>query len=465
MSEESVVDGLVYQRAKDDSRILCGVIDKSIAKVVIRSDVCEIKEMCFYGCRYLREVIFESGSRLQRIGESAFSYTGLKAIIIPSSVEVIDKCCFCSCGFLSEVTFEPKSKLKQIEDHAFESTALKKAIIPSSVEVIGECCFWSCQSLREISFEKDSKLREMGDCALKKTEIERFEIPSKCQLLNGLSLRDVQFVTVSKENPFFAVEGPFLMSYDRKRLIRFLGREEHVVVKKEVEVIEENCFCGCEFLCEVIFEKGSRLRLIKHDAFRWTGLTTVILPSSVEVLEKECFAACPSLREVIFEEGSELKEIKSWAFGGTKVSRLEIPSKCQFLNGCSLRDVKPFTISKENPFLVIEESFLKSSDRKRLIWYMGREKQVVVKKEVEVIGERCFALSDVCELIFEKPSRVRQLEKKAFCRCYDLTKVVIPASVEVIGEKCFLSCSHLGEVVYEGEVASIAENAFSRCPL
>jgi hypothetical protein len=88
----------------------------------------------------------------------------------------------------------------------------------------------------------------------------------------------------------------------------------------------------------------------------------------------------------------------------------------------------------------------------------------VIPASVEVIGEKCFSGSLLQEVIFEKPSRVRRLERKAFWRCC-LTKVVIPASVEVIGEKCFFSCSSLRGVVYEGEVASVAENAYLGCPL
>jgi hypothetical protein len=167
----------------------------------------------------------------------------------------------------------------------------------------------------------------------------------------------------------------------------------------------------------------------------------------------------------VFESKSKLKEIERNALSDTALDMFEIPPECQILNGLSLRGVKSFTISRENPFFVIEEPFLESSDRKRLIWYMGSEHQVVVKKEVEVIGEGCFASSQyLCEVMFEEGSKVRRLERRAFL-CTDLEKVTIPASVEVIGEECFGCCGYLREVVYEGQVPSIAENAFRGCPL
>jgi hypothetical protein len=46
---------------------------------------------------------------------------------------------------------------------------------------------------------------------------------------------------------------------------------------------------------------------------------------------------------------------------------------------------------------------------------MGSERQVVVKKEVEVIGEYCFYLNKkIGEVMFEKDSKVRRLERKDF---------------------------------------------------
>jgi hypothetical protein len=391
---------------------------------------------------------------------------------------------------------------------------LKKVIIPSNVELIGKSCFDSCRSLREISFENDSKLRETQDRVFYGTEIERFEIPSKCEVLSAHSLEGVKSFSICKENPFFVFEEEMLMCSDRKRLIRYFGSESRIVVKKEVEVIRKEAFYLLESLCEVLFEEGSRLRLIEDHGFYGSGLREIIIPASVEVIGEYGFYRCRSLRRIIFEEGSKLKEIMRGAFSDTSLDDLEIPPKCEILHGLSLYGVKSVTISKENPFLVIEDSFLKSSDRKRLIGCFGSKEQVVVKKEVEVIGEYCF---DSCfflrEITFEEESELREIGKWAFsntqvsnleippkCRVmdgsslYDVKsftvskenpflvvedsflkssdrkrlirymgrekRVVVKKEVEVIGEYCFYLCDC--EVVYEGEVADIdiAKNAF-----
>jgi hypothetical protein len=81
-------------------------------------------------------VTFESGSRLERIEESAFQSSGLKSIVIPSSAVVLGKSSFRDCRSLESVTFESGSRLERIEESAFCGSGLKTIGIPSSVTFI-----------------------------------------------------------------------------------------------------------------------------------------------------------------------------------------------------------------------------------------------------------------------------------------------------------------------------------------
>jgi hypothetical protein len=434
--------------------------------------------------------------------------------MIPADVCEIGKKCFSYCRSLCEVTFETGSKLQRIERSAFYGNGLKKITIPSSVELIGESGFFSCKSLCEITFEAGSRLKEIGDGAFSGTSLPKIEIPSKCEVLTSTSLRGVKSVTISRENPFLAIEGSMIVSPDRKRLIRYKysGRKCRVFIKKEIEVIGKECFSYCGWFCEVIFETGSRLQRIEQSAFYKTYLGKMTIPSSVEVIGKECFSQCESLCEVIFEPGSRLQrigryaffraglkkiiipssveligecgfcsceslcevtfetgsrlqEIERWAFSGTNLPKIEIPSKCQVLTGLSLKDVKSVTISRENPFFAIEGSMIVSQDRKRLIRYFGCESQVLVKKEIEVIGEECFReCESLRKVTFERGSRLQRIGQSAFGGTA-LKKLTIPPSVEVIGKYCFGFCESLCEVTFEGSVREMAERIFDQCPL
>jgi hypothetical protein len=64
------------------------------------------------------------------IEKCAFRKTRLTSIIIPSSVEVLCKKCFCDCQSLTSVVFEQGSKLQRIEGSAFTGSGLKSIEFP-----------------------------------------------------------------------------------------------------------------------------------------------------------------------------------------------------------------------------------------------------------------------------------------------------------------------------------------------
>jgi hypothetical protein len=60
-------------------------------------------------------VTFESGSRLIRIDESAFSdCESLTSICIPASVEILYRSCFSGCTSISQLRFESGCKVTRL---------------------------------------------------------------------------------------------------------------------------------------------------------------------------------------------------------------------------------------------------------------------------------------------------------------------------------------------------------------
>ena len=71
--------------------------------------------------------------------------------MIPSSVENIGSYAFCKCAKLKQVTFESPSKLTSIKDGVFKSCSLlAKISIPPSVTSIDYMAFNGCCNLSEI---------------------------------------------------------------------------------------------------------------------------------------------------------------------------------------------------------------------------------------------------------------------------------------------------------------------------
>ena len=86
-------------------------------KVVIPKSVETIWAYAFKGCRSLKEVVFEEGSRLTTIEENAFN----------------------DCSRLEKINFP--EKLERIDMFAFSQTKLENVELPASLRKIGQGVF------------------------------------------------------------------------------------------------------------------------------------------------------------------------------------------------------------------------------------------------------------------------------------------------------------------------------------
>jgi uncharacterized repeat protein (TIGR02543 family) len=69
-------------------------------------------------------------------------------------------------------------------------------------------------------------------------------------------------------------------------------------------------------LASIDFGSGSQVTTIAEQAFRNTGLSSLVLPASIEYIKGNAFEACPNLLAVSFKSNSRLRSIGSDAFDG-----------------------------------------------------------------------------------------------------------------------------------------------------
>ena len=55
------------------------------------------------------------------------------------------------------------------------------------------------------------------------------------------------------------------------------------------------------------FAPGSKLKVIGPECFLGAGIERIVIPKSVEKMQRSAFECCGSLEKVVFEEGSKLK--------------------------------------------------------------------------------------------------------------------------------------------------------------
>jgi hypothetical protein len=235
-----------------------------LKSIEIPCSVVSLGKESFCWCRSLESIVFECGSRLEHIEESALSfettqvlahgYNGsLRSIAIPAAAVVLGKMSFSQRQALESVLSESGSRLERIEECAFHGSGLRSIIIPSSVVVLGKRSFLECRSLESVIFESGSRLECIEECAFKKSGLKMIEIPCSVVVLANWS------------------------------------------------------FHQCESLYSVVFENGSRLERLEPFAFEGSGLKSIEIPPPVGFLG--------------------LPRFRSYMYGSTDVKRPEARTK------------------------------------------------------------------------------------------------------------------------------------------
>jgi hypothetical protein len=87
-------------------------------------------------------------------------------------------------------------------------------------------------------------------------------------------------------------------------------------ISNDIEILGSSCFSFCKSLSSISFESNSQLTRIESNAFSYSSLESIVIPSSVEILCSKCFSNCESLSSLSFESNSRLTRIESHAFDG-----------------------------------------------------------------------------------------------------------------------------------------------------
>jgi hypothetical protein len=195
----------------------------------------------FFGGRPFDEFSFESGTVLERIGESCFNRHYLKSICIPRSVISIGQRCFYEAS-VEIVVFESGSKLKELPPECFASCSFKSISIAPSIETLWYQCFATFKGSNiqfgSIIFDPDCQLARISDW---------------CFRCSGM---------------------------------------ESICIPRSVIEIGKWAFEGCHMLRVVIIESESKLNKIEERCFRGCSLTTIVLPISVTFVHPTAFDEC-----------------------------------------------------------------------------------------------------------------------------------------------------------------------------
>ena len=254
-------------------------------------------------------------------------------VTIPDTVVVIEKKAFPNVG---EVTFETGSKLEKVGEAAFENLQNKVITLPSSIKKIYKDSFNKAQ----LSFESDGIVNCNGSILKKMSEGQYellfyigaetdYSLPEGVTRVSDGAFSGCEFVTFVLRDGVSWGKYPFENS--KIKTINFNGIREipnilfgkssipgRLVIPSYVEKVGDLAFFKCNEINSLVFEKGTRIASIGSYAFAYCSINSVIFNDGAEgiscIMNDGAFLGCNSLETVTIKKGFVLTSIGDYAF-------------------------------------------------------------------------------------------------------------------------------------------------------
>lgn len=278
-------------------------LQNRIKKVVIGKDVTEIGAYALFDAVNMREIEFEEGSVLKRIGKHSMRGTMISAINLPDSVTSIERYAFEGNTLLKEVKIP--TGVRTVCYATFQNCDnLVKAEIPKTVLLVEDLAFENCPEVT-IYGAKDSAADEYAadnGISFVPTEYETFG----GQLTSSISWEysnGTMIIAGSGAMPDYETynKQPW---YKTENGIKLLPKIEKLIVEKGITRIGAYAFFGAENLETVIFE-GTGLQSVGKHAFQNSGITEIELKNRVKSIENYAFAGCKNLKKAYVPEATK----------------------------------------------------------------------------------------------------------------------------------------------------------------
>lgn len=466
-----------------------------VNSVVIPANVTRIGNTAF-AYSSLKSVTFAEGSVCSSIGYAAFRDSLIESIAIPASVENIGEdipaaggplhgYAFDGCRNLKSLTFDTGSKLKNIYNYAFRNTALTKFSFPSSENeiTVAKQLFFGCNSLKEI-YVSESVLSNLDQAlmaapVLEKVEIaatnDSYKVDSELPLVSNQSGDSIFyfFTALDGKNAELVIpEGTYYIGDNAFKNQVDLTK---VTIPSSVLEIGEGAFQNCFSLKTVVFAESSSMQSIGKGAFAFctslesivnlpgnasygtymfqycTSLTQISIPAGVTALPNYMFRYCTSLAQIALPES--LTTIGQYAFKNcTSLAEIDISNVTSIGNyAFNLSGLTEITIPEAIKTL-----------GNQIFNGCSKLKTVTLHNAITSLGTSLFKDCTSLESI-TLPSSLKTLGKNAFQGCTALKSITIPGNVTSLPNYLFDGCTSLASVTLHEGITAFGKATFARC--
>ena len=257
--------------------------EKEVFRLVVPSDITEIKPYSFYGASAIVSATLPDG--VTNIGKAAFhGCDNLASINIPEGITAIGSSAFYGCSSLTSIVL-PKD-LTSIDYRTFSGCSnLATITIPEKVKTIGEWAFYGCSKLNTINIP--ASVTDIGSYAF-----------SSCGGLNSVlitnlaSWNSINFGDISA-NPLYMAKHLYLNGEELMDLVIPSGSQtvgeftyqnclsfKTITIPKSVEVVYANAFNGCTNLESVTVKATTPPFLYDNSFSKWDR--TLYVPASTK---------------------------------------------------------------------------------------------------------------------------------------------------------------------------------------
>ncbi len=395
----------------------------------------EVGNYAFMDCEALATVTFEEGSRLAKLGDSAFQGCAkLKEFTFCASMSSVGASAFANCTSLESVTFAASQRTLAFGENAFMNcTTLSTVNLPANVSKIPGV-FTGCTSLEAVNVDANSQYLTSVD-----------------GVVYDRNMTEIVFFPQGKTGDF---ELPATVTTITNGVFQnvTLGT---VTISNSITVIGDDAFNSASIDAIVFTGEATGTLTIGANAFRSATIGTLTLPAHTVSIGHSAFYMTTA-SSIVLNEG--LVTLGDYAFWGADIA-ITVPASVKTIGAYCFSGYEEggwWSTSYYGPevTLTVENSVLETigDSAFRISAYVT---DLIIPASVKTIGAYAFYdCSKLGTVTFAGTPTIESIGAFAFAfesnydASYDFTEITIPASVKTIGAYAF-SNTCLEKVFFE----------------